>query len=113
MVTNVNQYLGNPNLKKANVPVEFTKEQIQEYQKCMDDPVYFIQEYMKIVSLDEGLVPFKMYDFQKHMVQTFHDNRFTICKLPRQSGKSTIIIAYLLHYVLFNPNVNVAILANK
>jgi hypothetical protein len=113
MVTNVNQYLGNPNLKKANVPVEFTKEQIQEYQKCMDDPIYFIQEYMKIVSLDEGLVPFKMYDFQKHMVQTFHDNRFTICKLPRQSGKSTIIIAYLLHYVLFNPNVNVAILANK
>ena len=113
MVTDVNQYLGNPNLKKANVPVEFTKEQIQEYQKCMDDPVYFIQEYMKIVSLDEGLVPFKMYDFQKTMVNTFHDNRFTICKLPRQSGKSTTIIAYLLHFVLFNPNVNVAILANK
>ena len=113
MATDVNQYLGNPNLKKANVPVEFTKEQIQEYQKCMDDPVYFIQEYMKIVSLDEGLVPFKMYDFQQDMVQTFHDNRFTICKLPRQSGKSTTIIAYLLHYVLFNQNVNVAILANK
>ena len=113
MATDVNQYLGNPNLKKANVPVEFTKEQIEEYQKCMGDPVYFIQEYMKIVSLDEGLVPFKMYDFQQNMVQTFHDNRFTICKLPRQSGKSTTIIAYLLHYVLFNPNVNIAILANK
>ena len=112
-MTDQNQYLGNPNLKRANVPVEFTKEQIEEYQKCMDDPVYFIQEYMKIVSLDEGLVPFKMYDFQKKMVKTFHKNRFTICKLPRQSGKSTIIIAYLLHYVLFNPNVNVAILANK
>jgi hypothetical protein len=111
--TDVNQYLGNPLLKKANVPVEFTKEQIQEYQKCMDDPVYFIQEHMKIVSLDEGLVPFKMYDFQKKMVKTFHDERFTICKLPRQSGKSTTIIAYLLHYVLFNPNVNIAILANK
>ena len=52
MATDQNQYLGNPLLKKANVPVEFTKEQIQEYQKCMDDPVYFIQEYMKIVSLD-------------------------------------------------------------
>ena len=112
-MTDQNQYLGNPNLKRANVAVEFTKEQIQEYQKCMDDPVYFIQEYMKIVSLDEGLVPFKMYDFQKTMVNTFHDNRFTICKLPRQSGKSTTIIAYLLHFVLFNPNVNVAILANK
>mgnify|MGYP005988786509 FL=1 len=113
MATDVNQYLGNPNLKKTNVPVEFTKEQIKEYQKCMDDPIYFIQEYMKIVSLDEGLVPFNMYDFQKNMVQTFHDNRFTICKLPRQSGKSTTIIAYLLHYVLFNQNVNIAILANK
>ena len=113
MVTDVNQYLGNPLLKKANVSVEFTKEQIQEYQKCMDDPIHFIQTHMKIVSLDEGLVPFDMYDFQKNMVQTFHDNRFTICKLPRQSGKSTTIIAYLLHYVLFNPNVNVAILANK
>ena len=113
MATDVNQYLGNPNLKKTNVPVEFTKEQIQEYQKCMGDPIYFIQTYMKIVSLDEGLVPFDMYDFQKNMVQTFHDNRFTICKLPRQSGKSTTIIAYLLHYVLFNQNVNIAILANK
>ena len=113
MATDNNQYLGNPLLKKANVPVEFTKEQIQEYQKCMEDPVHFIQEHMKIVSLDEGLVPFKMYDFQQNMVKTFHDNRFTICKLPRQSGKSTTIIAYLLHYVLFNPNVNVAILANK
>jgi hypothetical protein len=113
MVTDVNQYLGNPNLKKANVTVEFTKEQIQEYQKCMDDPIYFIENYMQIVSLDEGLVPMNMYKFQKKMVRTFHKNRFTICKLPRQSGKSTIIIAYLLHYVLFNPNVNVAILANK
>jgi hypothetical protein len=79
----------------------------------MDDPIYFIENYMKIVSLDEGLVPMNMYKFQKKMVKTFHKNRFTICKLPRQSGKSTIIIAYLLHYVLFNPNVNVAILANK
>ena len=106
-------YLGNPNLKKANVAQEWTKEEVEEYTKCMNDPLYFIQEYIKIVSLDEGLVPFKLYDFQKEMVGTFHNNRFTICKLPRQSGKSTTIIAYLLHYVLFNPTVNVAILANK
>ena len=106
-------YLGNPNLKKANVQQEWTKEELQEYKKCMDDPQYFIQNYIMIVSLDEGLVPFKLYDFQKEMVGTFHNNRFTICKLPRQSGKSTTIIAYLLHYVLFNPTVNVAILANK
>ncbi len=106
-------YLGNPNLKKANVAQEWTQEEVAEYAKCMKDPLYFIQTYIRIVSLDEGLVPFKLYDFQKEMVGTFHNNRFTICKLPRQSGKSTTIIAYLLHYVLFNPTVNVAILANK
>ncbi len=106
-------YLGNPNLKKVNTPVEFTKEQIVEYQKCAEDPLYFMENYMKIVSLDEGLVPFKMYDFQKHIVRTIHSNRFTICKLPRQSGKSTTTVSYLLHYALFNPNSNIAILANK
>lgn len=113
MMQNGNNYLGNPNLKRANVPVEWTEKQIEEYTQCMKDPLYFIEAYIRIVSLDEGLVPFKLYDFQKEMVGTFHKNRFTICKLPRQSGKSTTIIAYLLHYVLFNTNVNVAILANK
>ena len=106
-------YLGNPNLKKVNTPVEFTKEQILEFQKCAKDPIYFMENYIRIVSLDEGLVPFKMYDFQRHIVRTIHDNRFTICKLPRQSGKSTTTISYLLHYALFNPNSNIAILANK
>ena len=106
-------YLGNPNLKKVNTPVEFTKEQILEYQKCAGDPIYFMRNYIRIVSLDEGLVPFKMYPFQEHIVRTIHDNRFTICKLPRQSGKSTTTVSYLLHYALFNPNSNIAILANK
>jgi hypothetical protein len=106
-------YLGNPNLKKVNTPVEFSKEQILEYQKCAKDPIYFMTKYIRIVSLDDGLVPFKMYDFQKHIVRTIHDNRFTICKLPRQSGKSTTTVSYLLHYALFNPNSNIAILANK
>jgi hypothetical protein len=108
-----NQYLGNPNLKKANVAQNWTKEELVEYQKCMESPQYFIENHVKIVSLDEGLVPFKMYDFQKEMVGTFHSNRFTICKLPRQSGKSTVMVSYLLHYALFNPSVNIAILANK
>ena len=106
-------YLGNPNLKKANVPQEFSKDEIAEYLKCAKDPVYFIREYIRIVSLDHGVIPFKMYDFQEDMVQKFHDHRFNIAKLPRQSGKSTIVTAYLLWYVLFNDNVNVAILANK
>ena len=85
-------YLGNPNLKKANVSEDFTPDQIQEYLKCADDPIYFIREYLKIVSLDEGLVSFDMYDFQEEMVKKFHDERFNIAKLPRQSGKSTIVL---------------------
>ena len=108
-----NQYLGNPNLKKANTAVEFTKDNIKEYHKCAQSPTYFIENYVQIVSLDEGLVPFEMYDFQKGMVETMHDKRFSIFKLPRQSGKSTTIISYLLHYALFNQNVNIAVLANK
>src|SRR6056300_1429053 len=110
---NYDHYLGNPLLKKSNVPVEWTKNQILEYQKCMENPIYFIKNYIKIVSLDEGLVPFEMYNFQEDIVDTIHDNRFTICKMPRQSGKSTTMVSYILHYVLFNPNMNVAILANK
>ena len=106
-------YLGNPNLKKANVSQNFTKKQVAEYLKCAEDPIYFIRSYIKIVSLDEGVIPFKMYDFQESMVDKFHKHRFNIAKLPRQSGKSTIVTAYLLWYVLFNDNVNVAILANK
>ena len=113
MSTAAEVYLGNPNLKKANVTQEFTKKEVAEYLKCAKDPVYFIREYIKIVSLDEGLIPFKMYHFQEEMVEKFHENRFNIAKLPRQSGKSTIVTSYLLWYVLFNSNVNVAILANK
>ena len=87
------QYLGNPNLKKGHTKSRFSKERIEEVLKCLDDPKYFISTYLKIVTIDKGLVPFEMYDFQKKMVDTFHDNRFTICKLPRQSGKSTIIVS--------------------
>ena len=106
-------YLGNPNLKKANTPIEFTKENIQEFLKCKDDPVYFANNYIKIVSLDEGLVPFKQYAFQKKLIENFHEHRFNICKMPRQTGKSTTVVSYLLHYAIFNDNVNIAILANK
>ena len=106
-------YLGNPNLKKANTPINFTKKQIQEFIRCKDDPVYFTRNYIKIVSLDEGLVPFKMWDFQEKLISNFHENRFNIAKLPRQTGKSTTVVSYLLHYALFNDNVKIAILANK
>ena len=106
-------YLGNPLLKKANVKIDFTKEQVEEYLKCAKDPVYFTKNYVQIVSLDEGLVPFKMWDFQEELIKKFHANRFNIAKLPRQTGKSTTVVSYLLHYILFNDNVNIGILANK
>ena len=108
-----NVYLGNPNLKRANTQIQFTEKQIVEFLKCKDDPVYFALNYIKIVSLDEGEVPFKMYPFQEKLVRRFHENRFNICKMPRQTGKSTTCVSYLLHYALFNANVNIAILANK
>ena len=78
------------------------KNKLKSFAKCENDPLYFIKTYVQIVSLDKGLVPFNMYGFQEEMVSTMHDERFTICKLPRQSGKSTTIVSYLLHYALFN-----------
>ena len=106
-------YLGNPNLKKANTQIEFTQDNIEEYLKCKDNPVYFAQNYVKIVTLDHGLQPFKTYDFQERLINNFYQNRFNICKMPRQTGKSTTVISFLLHHVVFNDSVNIGILANK
>jgi len=106
-------YLGNPNLKAKGVPVNFDKEHVKEYIKCSKNPVYFARNYVKIINVDKGLVPFKLYKFQKEMVETFNSNRFSICKLPRQSGKSTTVTAYILWLILFKDSQNIAILANK
>ena len=109
MMTNEkpNTYLGNPNLKKVNVEIPYTEEQLEEYVKCAKDPIYFIENYMKIITLDKGLAPFVPWDFQKELLDKVHNNRFVICKYPRQTGKSTTVIGYMLHYVLFTPEVNV------
>ena len=109
----VDIYKGNPQLKSALVQQEYTEDQVKEFIRCQKDPIHFIEQYVKIISLDDGLIPFKLYPFQKDIVGTFHNNRFTICKLPRQSGKSTTIIGYLIHFAIFNEQTNVAILANK
>jgi len=106
-------YLGNPNLKKANTQIEYTENQVQEMIKCQADPVYFAKKYVKIVNVDEGLVPFEMWPFQEKLINRFHENRFNICMMPRQTGKSTTSVSYLLHYAVFNNNVNIGILANK
>ena len=106
-------YLGNPNLKNVGQKINWTEKHLTEYMLCKEDSEHFIRNFVKIIHVDRGLVSFEMYDYQKDMVHKFNDNRFVICKMPRQTGKSTTIIAFLLHYVLFNENVNVAILANK
>lgn len=80
-------YLGNQNLKKVGVEISFTEEQAKEIFNCSEDPVYFIKKYVKIVNVDRGLIPFDMWPFQEEMVSDFHQNRFCICKMPRQVGK--------------------------
>ena len=106
-------YNNNPNLPREDYIHAFSQHEIDEYKKCAGDPIYFATTYMKIINVDKGLMPFEMWDFQQDMLKTFHENRFSICKLPRQVGKTTTAVAFLLHYILFNENVNVAILANK
>ena len=106
-------YLGNKNLKRSSVNIEWTKELILEYKKCSEDQIYFIKKYCKIVNVDKGLVNFELWKFQEEMIHTFEDNRFSIAKMPRQVGKTTTVAAYLLHKILFNENYRIAILANK
>lgn len=106
-------YKSNPLLKQRGVTIDYTKEQIAELIKCSQDPEYFLEKYVKIISLDHGIVPFHPYQFQRNLVTSFHNNRFTICKLPRQSGKSVTVTAYLIHQAIFRDNINIAILANK
>ena len=106
-------YLGNPSVKRDGVEAEFTKEEVVEYQKCMQNPAYFAKKYIKIISLDEGLVPFNLYDYQEKMFTNFCDNRFNIVLACRQSGKSIASVVFLLWYAIFNPEKTIVVLANK
>lgn len=106
-------YNGNVNIKKAGVHQEYTPEQLAEYIKCKEDPIYFIKNYVKIVSLDDGLVHFDMWEFQEKMIETFFENRWSINLLPRQMGKTITVAAFILHYAIFNSQKSVGILANK
>ena len=106
-------YRDNPLLKKVGVKVEWTQETIAEYRKCAKDPIYFAENYVTIVNVDVGLMKFKMWPFQKEMIRNYHQNRFSITKCPRQVGKTTTSVAYLLWLTLFTDTQNVAVLANK
>lgn len=106
-------YLGNPLIKRDGVQQNFTKHEIDEYTKCMKDPVYFAEKYIKVISLDSGLVPFRPYPYQEKMFNHFNENRFSIVLACRQSGKSISTVIYLLWYAVFHPEKTIAILANK
>ena len=113
MASGTDAYKSNPLLKQRGVQIDFTKEQVNEIIRCSRDPEYFLEKYIKVISLDDGIVPFIPYPFQRNLIDSFHNNRFTICKLPRQSGKSVTVTAYLIHQAIFRDNINIAILANK
>jgi hypothetical protein len=106
-------YLGNQNLKRSNVKHVWTPDQVKEWLKCAQDPVYFVETYVKIVNIDKGLVGFSMYDYQREIVEKSVENRFVICKMPRQCGKTTTIVGVMLWYILFHENYSIAILAHK
>lgn len=112
-MSNTEYYLGNRNLKRSYVEIEWTKDNVQEYIKCSRDPVYFIENYVKIINVDKGLIPFQPYDYQKDIIELSDKERFVICKMPRQVGKTTVVVGIILHRVLFNENYSVAILAHK
>lgn len=109
----ISVYNNNKHLKAAGVKIPFTEHQVSEYMKCAEDPLYFIENYAKIVSLDHGVVPFKMFDYQKDLILAIHENRNVIGLWPRQFGKSTSVGAYIAWYILFNDNKTAVILANK
>ena len=106
-------YLGNALLKRAGVKTKLTAAMVTELARCEEDIVYFVQNYCRIVSLDDGEVPFKMHGYQKKMIVSMLDNRFSLYMLPRQMGKTTVVAAYMVHQILFNSHYTIAILANK
>ena len=106
-------YLGNPNVKRDGIIQEWTQDTVIEYAQCMKDPIYFTEKYCKVISLDQGLVPFKLYPYQKQMFNKFQENRFNVVLACRQSGKSISACAYILWFALFHSEKTVAVLANK
>jgi len=106
-------FMNDSRLKAPGVKIQWTQEDIDEYTRCKDDVIYFIETYMKIIHIDRGVIPFDLYDYQKKVIRFYTENRFVTLKFPRQSGKTITTVGYLLHYILFNAHKNVGILANR
>ena len=84
-----------------------------EFVKCVFSELYFIEKYVKILTLDNGEQPFKLWDYQKELIKSFEDNRFVLSVQSRQSGKTQTTAAHLTHRMTFFPAKKIAILANK
>ena len=106
-------YNGNPLLKKARKKIAWTPEQVQEWLKCAQDPIYFAEKYIQIVHVDHGLIPIRLYDYQKDIINRITTSRRVAVCTSRQAGKTTTAAAIILHYILFNNHKEVALLANK
>ena len=106
-------YKGNQNLVRSGYKHVYTQWEMDEYERCQNDVVYFAKNYIKIVNVDKGLMNFELWPYQENLLRSFSENRFVICKFPRQTGKTSCVVAWILHFIIFNKNVNVAILANK
>ena len=102
--------------KKAHAKIKFTEQQIRELNKCMDPktgPLYFCKNYCMIQHPTKGSMKFEMYEYQEGLIATYHDNRFAIAMLPRQTGKTTCAAAYLVWYAMFVPDSQILIAAHK
>jgi len=106
-------YLGNRNLKRHGVEIDWTEDMVREFVKCANDPIYFAENYVQIVHVDHGLIPINLYDYQKEIIQKTTNNRRTCVVTSRQAGKTTTAVCLVLHYILFNDHKLVALLANK
>ena len=109
----IEHFQGNPLVKKVGAKIQFSKEQVEEFVKCAQDPFYFIEKYMKIVTIDSGVQVIKLYDFQREMIEKFINEKFILAKCARQSGKTIGVESFILWSILFKDNYRIGMFANK
>ena len=103
-------------VKKANKKERYTERQIEEISACLDPitgPYFFMSNFFYIQHPVKGKLKFDPFDYQNRLVASYHDHRFNVNMLPRQSGKTTCAAGYLLWYTMFNPDSTVLIAAHK
>lgn len=107
------RYMGLPNLKRANIKTNWTQEMVREWKKCRDDIVYFAETYCAITHIDYGTIKVQLRDYQRDMLRIMSAKRMTVCNLSRQLGKTTVVAIFLAHFVCFNKDKAVGVLAHK